>query len=112
MFLSVSLLSAPGKSFEEDGKRWAEEHYRKMEEKLKRDGREYLDWEVGQGWGPLCEYLGKEVPAEEFPFANKGGEQFERNANKAMEKMAKRAMLKGSIMIGVFAVAIGYLIWS
>lgn len=29
-----------------------------------------LEFEVGQGWGPLCEFLGVDVPAEAFPHVN------------------------------------------
>jgi hypothetical protein len=29
-----------------------------------------LVWEVGEGWGPLCEFLGVEVPAEPLPHEN------------------------------------------
>lgn len=29
-----------------------------------------LVWEVGEGWGPLCEFLGLPVPNEPFPHAN------------------------------------------
>lgn len=29
-----------------------------------------LVWEVGEGWGPLCEFLGVDVPDEPFPHAN------------------------------------------
>jgi len=29
-----------------------------------------LVYEIQQGWGPLCEFLGTEVPAEEFPHLN------------------------------------------
>ncbi|CAH0046122.1 unnamed protein product [Clonostachys solani] len=29
-----------------------------------------LEWSVEDGWHPLCKFLGKEVPVEEFPHAN------------------------------------------
>jgi hypothetical protein len=29
-----------------------------------------LVYEVGEGWGPLCEFLGVEVPDEPFPHLN------------------------------------------
>ena len=29
-----------------------------------------LVFNVKQGWAPLCEFLGKEVPDEPFPFVN------------------------------------------
>ena len=31
-----------------------------------------LDWEKGDGWHELCSFLGKDIPAEAFPHANKG----------------------------------------
>ena len=31
-----------------------------------------LVWDVKQGWGPLCDFLGVDVPAEDFPHANDG----------------------------------------
>jgi hypothetical protein len=27
----------------------------------------YLEFDVKQGWGPLCHFLGKDVPKEDFP---------------------------------------------
>ena len=29
-----------------------------------------LEWSVQDGWEPLCQFLGKEVPDEPFPHAN------------------------------------------
>lgn len=29
-----------------------------------------LDFESGQGWKPLCEFLGKEIPDDEYPRIN------------------------------------------
>lgn len=29
-----------------------------------------LEWKVAEGWEPLCKFLGKEVPEEEFPRVN------------------------------------------
>ncbi|CAK1364100.1 unnamed protein product [Cercospora beticola] len=31
-----------------------------------------LEWEPKDGWQPLCDFLGKAVPAEPFPYSNKG----------------------------------------
>jgi hypothetical protein len=30
-----------------------------------------VDWENGDGWQELCEFLGREIPREPFPHANK-----------------------------------------
>lgn len=31
-----------------------------------------LEFSPKQGWAPLCEFLGKEIPNEPFPYVNKG----------------------------------------
>jgi hypothetical protein len=31
-----------------------------------------VDWEEGNGWKELCEFLGKNIPSAPFPHANKG----------------------------------------
>ncbi|CAK8689030.1 unnamed protein product [Clavelina lepadiformis] len=31
-----------------------------------------LVYNVKEGWGPLCKFLGKEIPNKEFPHENKG----------------------------------------
>lgn len=98
--------------FEKMGKEWARKYYERLEEKLKSEKREYLDWEVKDGWGPLCEFLGKEVPEEEFPFGNKGGAEFEKNANKAIEKMVKRAVVRIAGTVVVLAAGVGGWWWK
>ena len=42
----------------------------RLESRLKGEGRPYLKWKVEDGWEPLCEVLGKEVPDESFPSGN------------------------------------------
>ena len=32
--------------------------------------RQLLEYKMGSGWGPLCEFLGRDVPDVPFPFAN------------------------------------------
>ncbi|KAK2602008.1 hypothetical protein QQS21_004434 [Conoideocrella luteorostrata] len=37
----------------------------------KKRGREVLIWKAEDGWGPICEFLGKEVPkSQPFPWSN------------------------------------------
>lgn len=36
----------------------------------KEKGREILEFKAEDGWDPLCQFLGKEVPTEEFPRVN------------------------------------------
>ena len=37
-----------------------------------------LDFQLKQGWGPLCEFLGKDIPATPFPHINESAEFDER----------------------------------
>ncbi|KAL2858963.1 P-loop containing nucleoside triphosphate hydrolase protein [Aspergillus pseudodeflectus] len=37
-----------------------------------RRGRKVLEFHVRDGWGPLCEFLGKPIPAKPFPWVNRG----------------------------------------
>ena len=37
-------------------------------------GKKVLEWTPEDGWEPLCEFLGKEVPKVEFPRLNEGEE--------------------------------------
>ena len=99
-----------GGDFAKHGRRRGEEHYENLVAKLKRDDRSYLDWEVKEGWQPLCQYLGKEQPDEDFPWKNKGGDEFKRNADKCIEKMLVRAALKMCAVVTPM-VAVGIGIW-
>lgn len=40
-----------------------------------------LVYQVKEGWGPLCAFLGKPVPSEDFPRSNDRGEFWERFAD-------------------------------
>jgi hypothetical protein len=48
-----------------------ERHYEGVRRAVKEQGREVLEWDVKEGWAPLCEFLGEKVPfVKEFPRAN------------------------------------------
>ena len=55
-----------------------DEHYEQVRTLLREDaearGRKVeaklLDYQVGEGWERLCEFLGKDVPQQEFPRVN------------------------------------------
>ena len=71
-----------------------------------------LEFQLQQGWGPLCEFLGKEVPDTPFPHINESAE-FEERARlitkHVLMRGAKRCLsILGSLV--AVAVAVGYLI--
>ncbi|KAJ7188831.1 hypothetical protein C8R46DRAFT_878133 [Mycena filopes] len=106
--LWMRAMGQPSGDFTVDGKAWAEKYYDELEKTLKAERREYLEWEVSEGWGPLCAFLGKEAPEEEFPWGNRGGNEFEKNANRAVGRMVQRAVAR----IGVLVVAVGGIAWA
>ena len=55
-----------------EDKKYAISKYRQYCEEVRENISEerLLDYEVSQGWGPLCEFLGYSVPDEPFPMKN------------------------------------------
>lgn len=49
-----------------------------------------LVYEVGQGWGPLCDFLGVPVPAQAFPHVN-DADTFQENMQKRFRRGATKA---------------------
>lgn len=55
-----------------------------------------LEMDLGEGWGPLCKFLGVPVPTETFPRANDAA---------AADNYATRVLLKVlSVCIGIFPI--------
>ncbi|CAK3755802.1 Hypothetical predicted protein [Lecanosticta acicola] len=96
--------------FPRHGKEWYREHYRNLEEKLKRDGRKYLKWRVQDGWAPLCEFLGKEIPSGEFPNGNVPANFFEKVMEEKEERW--RQARRNMVLFGTVVVALVGGLWS
>ncbi|KAF2818884.1 hypothetical protein CC86DRAFT_472534 [Ophiobolus disseminans] len=68
--------------------------------------KQLLFYDVREGWGPLCEALGKEVPEEEFPRVND---------SRAIEELARKMVLRGvgrwGILLGSVGVGVGAWLW-
>ncbi|KAF5001925.1 hypothetical protein FDECE_10806 [Fusarium decemcellulare] len=47
-----------------------EEYYRKIREAVPLESGRRLEYNMGDGWEPLCEFLGKDVPDVPFPRVN------------------------------------------
>ncbi|KAK2794273.1 hypothetical protein FQN52_008631 [Onygenales sp. PD_12] len=58
--------------FENNARDTYRKHYANVR-RLVPKGR-LLEYKLGSGWEPLCEFLGKEVPDGEFPFKNESKE--------------------------------------
>ncbi|KAJ7159252.1 P-loop containing nucleoside triphosphate hydrolase protein [Mycena crocata] len=63
-----------------------------------------LEYEVSEGWGPLCEFLGKDVPAVDFPRANDTKVMIARSQatiSAIFRRFAVRVVLPAVLMTGV-----------
>jgi hypothetical protein len=58
------------------GREYAREWYESVRTSCKEQGRELLEYSVKEGWGPLCEFLDRDVPPEgvEFPRSDEMGQ--------------------------------------
>lgn len=81
-----------GKEFRANLKEVYEDHYAEIRETLKHQPERLLEYRLGQGWGPLCEFLGKPVPDVPFPRVN--------------ESEAMQGMVRVLLLVGVRKMAI------
>lgn len=99
--------------FARNGKAWYARHYAVLEEELRKQGREWLDWEVKDGWKPLCELLEVEVPKTEFPNENAAGgfdkRRVEVHGRRMQRADANKRMAAVVVSGGVLAVLGWYL---
>ena len=85
------------------------EHYLRLETIMRREGRDWLGWGVQDGWAPLCEFLGKDVPQGiEFPTGNDPQEfvvRRERIYVERMRRMRRNMWITGGLAgVGLAAV--------
>jgi hypothetical protein len=64
-----------------------------------------LVFEVTQGWGPLCEFLGVPVPDQPFPRLNDREEMLKR------VRMMRRAKTAGPVILGGLGILAATLVW-
>ncbi|KPM42989.1 hypothetical protein AK830_g3575 [Neonectria ditissima] len=66
-----------------------------------------LEYRMGEGWEPICEFLGKPVPDVEFPWVNEAAQLRRTIANKARRNMLAAAMVVMPWVGGAVAVGVG-----
>jgi len=57
-----------------------------------------LVFKVEQGWEPLCRFLGKEVPGEEFPRLNERGSI--REAERSVQRESLKLIARNVVVVG------------
>jgi hypothetical protein len=68
-----------------------------------------LEWEIGDGWGPLCEFLGKPVPEVPFPHANARNGGWKEREEMANDRWIRKAF--GRVILLVGAVMLLVVVW-
>jgi hypothetical protein len=58
-----------------------------------------LEFKPGDGWEPLCKFLGKEIPDVEYPHANVGG-QYRGRELQILEKWRTGATRNVGVAVG------------
>lgn len=56
--------------FERNGRRVYREHYDQVRTQAREGNHELLEYQVGDGWESLCDYLEMPVPEQSFPTGN------------------------------------------
>ena len=84
-------------------------HYSDLETMLQDGKREFLRWEPQHGWGPLCGFLGKEVPDMQFPRRN-ARKSHDDTVGRLVKKRVEMAMWNMALILvaaGIIAVWFG-----
>ncbi|KAF4443056.1 efflux pump antibiotic resistance [Fusarium acutatum] len=86
-----------------------EEFYSKVREAVPNERR--LEYSLGDGWEPLCEFLGKDIPDVEFPRVNDRKAHSE-DMERLMAKLMRVSMgVLGPYLVAVLAVAVVFYAW-
>jgi hypothetical protein len=87
------------------------EHYALVRRVTPKD--RLLEYRLGDGWEPLCEFLGKEVPRCEFPNVNDSDAVWEQMAIIAQRGMRNAAWKLAQIgAVGLAVSAVAWCVWS
>lgn len=94
--------------FENRGKERFNDHYAELRSIVPKD--KLLEYKIGSGWEPLCDFLGHEVPKVPFPKSNDtdGFVNRCRTRNRAqmMNVMFRVALVGGSVVATAFSAAL------
>jgi nitrate reductase NapE component len=72
-----------------------------------------LEWNLADGWEPLCEFLGKPVPDVPVPYINIGASDAPRHKNLAIQRLIiiLGRMLIRPALVAALITAVGFGVW-
>jgi hypothetical protein len=91
-----------GKDFAGNGIKVFHEHYAMVRSMVPKE--RLLEYQVKEGWGPLCDFLGCPVPAEEFPNGNQHEETEKRIHGLVNSEVARLGRLAAGTAMGLLVV--------
>ncbi|KAF5672549.1 hypothetical protein FHETE_3683 [Fusarium heterosporum] len=91
----------------QNGRETYDRHHRVIKEMVPEG--QLLVYRLGEGWAPICEFLGKPVPEQEFPWVNEAAELRRVIANK-IKRNTRDAIMVALPWIGT-AAAVGTGLW-
>lgn len=94
--------------FPNNGKKYYREHNQRVRSVVPKE--RLLEFNVKQGWGPLCRFLEKEVPDVPFPHVNDRA-HFIENQKRMMRMMGFRLGLHFLKYLGAFTAVAGGVWW-
>ncbi|KAJ7062576.1 P-loop containing nucleoside triphosphate hydrolase protein [Mycena amicta] len=97
-----SLFGPIEKLTKEGAKARFVEHYERIRAIVPRE--RLLEYEMGNGWAPICEFLGKEVPEEKFPRTNDEA-KFREKVYGAVNGVIRRFVWRATMLAMVTGVA-------
>lgn len=112
------LKNTYGTDFAANGKAIYHSHHARVRQKMLTAGREadYLEFNVKEGWEPLCKFLGREVPtdvdgkAKPFPRVNDRG-TFAQTLDPYFTALLKKFLWTGVACLLPIVVIIGAWFW-
>ena len=64
-----------------------------------------LEWDISDGWGPLCAFLEKPVPATPFPHANAATGGWKAREEQCNKRWVEKAFV--NLFLLIFVVLVG-----
>jgi hypothetical protein len=83
--------------FEKNGRRIYQVHYDSVRSAAAELKMELLEYQVQEGWGPLCQFLGHDMPCRPFPTGNTKDEANGR-INSLVNSEVRRLILVFSVL--------------
>ena len=84
------------------------QHYRKIRTAVPEE--RLLNYKLGTGWKPLCEFLGKPIPDAPFPHKNEA-DVLQRAFSVAILKALRRSALNIALVLGIMASITWAFVW-